>query len=103
MLRGSVVNNISTTSRRDLQSPESWFLSPLPGFLSTTVLGFLGASELLALISVARMKSAAFLIAFVRVVSFYSAKENLNRPLFKPFRKEVYVALSSKFGIRTAP
>jgi len=50
---------------------------------------------------VARIKSAAFLKASANLVSFYSAKENLKDPFFRPFRKEVYPTPFFKFGIRT--
>ena len=53
-------------------------------------------------ISVARMKSVAFLRTSAKEVSFYSAKENLNRSFFNLFRKEVYATPSSRSGIRTA-
>jgi len=53
-------------------------------------------------ISVAQMKSAAFLRASASIFSFCSAKENLKRPLLRPFKKQVYATPSSKSGISTA-
>ena len=94
MLLGSTVKYESITSSLDL-------LCPCPAFLSAGILAFLEASVLSAQISVTRIKSAAFLKALARVVSFCSAKENLNHPLFRSFRKEVYATPSSKSGIKT--
>ena len=42
------------------------------------------------------------LSASANVVFFCSAKENLDRSLFRPFRNEVYVTPSSKSRIKTA-
>lgn len=75
-------------------------LPPRPAFLSHWVLALFKASMFLAHVSVAQMKSAAFLKALTMKVSFCSARENLNRPFFSPFRKEVYITPSSRLGIR---
>jgi len=82
MLLGSMVN-------RGLLSPPP---SPIfrREFLSIGTLAFLGTSMLSAQILVVRMKLVAFRNASARVASFCSAKENLNCPLFRPLRNEVY-------------
>ena len=98
---GSVVNQGSTTSSHGLLS-----LPPSPvlrlGFLSPGTLSFLGTSVLSAQILLAWIKSAAFLSAFPGVISFYSDRENLNQPLFRPLRNEVYATSASRSGIKTA-
>jgi len=85
--------------------------SPLPGtgipvatikVPSPRAFGFFGAFELSVQISVAWMKSAAFLRASASIVSFCSAKENLKRPLLRSFKKEVYATPSSKLIFNTA-
>ena len=81
MLLGSAVKWESLTSSRGLLSPRS-------AFLSAGALTFFAAFVRSTQISVARMKSAAFLRASIREVSFYSAKENLKCPFFSLFRKE---------------
>jgi len=76
------------------------FLSPQLRFLFPGILALFGTTELLAQISVAQMKSAAFLKALTNVVSFFLAKENLKHLLLRPFRKEVYAIPSSRSGIQ---
>jgi len=102
MLLASVVNRGSTASNYILIFPGAGILVTVVKFLSRGTLAFFRALELLAQISVARMKSAAFLRASTNVVSFYSAKENLKQSLLRPFKKEVYATSSFKLGINTA-
>ena len=85
----SVVNRASRVSTGCLLSRGAGFLSPRVKPLSPGAFPFLGASGPSAQISVARMKSAAFLNASAKVISFCSAKENLKRSLLRLFRKEV--------------
>jgi len=47
-------------------------------------------------------ESATFPRASVNIVSFYSTKENLDQPLLRLFKKEVYATPSSKSKISTA-
>jgi len=102
MLLASIVNRESIASNCGLLSQGPGFLSPQLRFLSPNILAIFGTSTLSAQISMARMKSAAFLRASPNVVSFYLAKENLKLPLLKPFKKEVYATPSSRSRISTA-
>jgi len=102
MFLASVVNRGSITLKCGLLFQGPGFLSPRLRFLSLEILAFFRASEMSAQISMARMKSAAFLRASANVISFYSAKVNLNRPLFRPLKKEVYATPSSRSRINTA-
>ena len=100
----SRVRSESTVDYLELWPPVLRAMIPVT---PTGVLAYLGpsllwASELSAEISVAGIKSMAFLNALTGVVSFCSTKENLKCLLFKPFRKEVYATQSYKSGIRTA-
>jgi len=91
-----VVNQGSGASNYGLLSRGAGFLLPQLKSLSPRAFIFFRASELSAQISVARMKSTAFLRASTSVFSFYFAKENLKRPLLRPFKKEVYATPSSR-------
>jgi len=95
MLLGSAVKRESMTSSLGLLSHPS-------AFLSAGILAFLEVYVLSVQISVIQIKSVAFLRASARVFSFCSAKEDLNRQLFRLFMREVYATPYSKSGIKTA-
>jgi len=68
--------------KMQVQDFASQFLLPHVEFLSSTTLVFREPSSVSAEISIAQIKSATFLRALARNVSFYLAKENLNSPFF---------------------